>query len=131
MTHCCACGNAPLMFPLEKAFSVRWSVVYVCVCVCEDQPLDYWPVVISCCVCVDVLLVRMCVYLKRQREGESDGRKKQNERGRVRKCLRARRGEKRLIHTAGTVVASPASLALAAVRSDTSTVDTLLGAASC
>lgn len=41
-----------------------------CVCVCEDQPLDYWPVVISCCVCVDVLLVRMCVYLKRQRERE-------------------------------------------------------------
>lgn len=38
---------------------------------------------------------------------------------------------KRLIHTAGTVVASPASLTLAAVWSDTSTVDTLLGAASC
>ena len=59
MTHCCACGNAPLMFPLEKAFCVRWSVV--CVCVCEDQPLDYWPVVISCCVCVDVLFVCVCV----------------------------------------------------------------------
>lgn len=38
---------------------------------------------------------------------------------------------KRLIHTAGTVVASPASLALATVWSNAATVDTLLGAASC
>lgn len=70
MTHCCACGNAPLMFPLEKAFSVRWSVVYVCVCVWRSAT---W-LLASChfllCVCVDVLLVRMCVYLKRQRERE-------------------------------------------------------------
>lgn len=44
--------------------------------------------------------------------------------------MSAREG-KRLIHTAGTVVASPASLTLAAVWSDASTVDTLLGAAGC
>lgn len=131
MTHCCACGNAPLMFPLEKAFSVRWSVVYVCVCVWRSAT---W-LLASChfllCVCGCFTCAYVCVPEETAREGESDGRKKQNERGRVRKCLRARRGEKRLIHTAGTVVASPASLALAAVRSDTSTVDTLLGAASC
>lgn len=36
-----------------------------------------------------------------------------------------------MIHTAGTVVSSPASLTLAAVWSDTAAVDALLGAASC
>lgn len=36
-----------------------------------------------------------------------------------------------VIHTAGTVVASPASLALAPVRSDAPAVDTLLGTAGC
>lgn len=36
-----------------------------------------------------------------------------------------------MIHTAGTVVSSPASLTLAAVRSEAAAVDALLGAASC
>lgn len=81
MTHCCACGNAPLMFPLEKAFSVRWSVVYVCVCVCEDQPLDYWPVVISCCVCVWMfyLCVCVCTWRDSEREKAMGGKSKTRE----------------------------------------------------
>lgn len=43
----------------------------------------------------------------------------------------SRRGKTRLIHTAGTVVASPASLALAPVGSDAAAVDALLGTAGC
>ena len=57
----------------------------------------------------------------KMREGESD---------RVRTCLREREREKRLIHTAGAVVSSPAFLALAPVGSDTAAVHTLPGAAS-
>lgn len=61
MTHCCACGNAPLMFPLEKAFSVRWSVVYVCVCVWRSAT---W-LLASChfllCVCGCFTCAYVCV----------------------------------------------------------------------
>lgn len=49
-------------------------------------------------------------------------------RRRLRVCGGCREG---MIHTTGTVVSSPASLTLAAVRSDAAAVDALLGAASC
>lgn len=39
-----------------------------CVCVCEDQPLDYWPVVISCCVCVWMFYLCVCVCTWRDSE---------------------------------------------------------------
>lgn len=70
----------------------------------------------------------MCVHLKRveQRERRRWEEKQTSEGEEMSVSER-----KRLIHTAGTVAASPASLTLAAVWSDTSTVDALLGTASC
>lgn len=81
MTHCCACGNAPLMFPLEKAFSVRWSVVYVCVCVCvkishlTTGQLSF-PVV---CVWMFYLCVCVCTWRDSEREKAMGGKSKTRE----------------------------------------------------
>lgn len=117
MTHCCACGNAPLLFPLERP-PVCDGMVHVKIGHLTNGQLSFPVVYVNC--------VYVCTWREKVMEG---GKKaKEREKERVRKCLNE---GKRLIHTAGTVVSSPASLALATVWSDTAAMDTLLGAASC
>lgn len=112
MTHCFA-RNAPLLLPLERPFACD-GVEYVKISHLPNGQLSF-PVVKIVCVCSP-------------EESGAEGAKAMG--GKVNDEMSVGEG-KRLIHTAGTVVASPASLTLATVRSDTSTVDTLLGTASC
>lgn len=113
MTHCWGCGNAPLLFPLERpSVCVKWCM---------------WSRLLNGLLSISVVCVKfisVCTWTDRR----GGRRERKQTRARMRKCLRE---GKSLIHTAGTVVASPAALTLAPIWSDTSTVDTLLGAASC
>ena len=70
MTHCCACSNAPLMFPLERR-SVCDGALCVCVCVWRSAT---W-LLASC----HFLFVCVCTWRDSEREKATGGKSKTRE----------------------------------------------------